>query len=224
MSQESTGPSQFDPMLVRRDDRASYDRVDAYSVLREGLVAHVGLIDEAGNPMVIPMLYALHDDSLFFHGAHLSRMFRQAKNGPRISATVTLFDGLVLARSAFHHSANYRSVVVLGQVSEVRDEGRKAEIFVALMEHYVPGRLGSVRGVSAKESRSTAVFELPVSEFSVKRRVGGPIDDEEDYDLPIWAGVLPTSVAAGLPIDDARLIEGIPRPSHLAGLIRRIEA
>jgi nitroimidazol reductase NimA-like FMN-containing flavoprotein (pyridoxamine 5'-phosphate oxidase superfamily) len=189
---------------VRRlPERASYDPASAYAILDEGLVCHVGVSTPEG-PVVIPMLYARDGDRLLLHGSVASRLLRGAAGeGAQVCVTVTLIDGLVLARSAFHHSMNYRSVVVFGQARRIDDPVEKLAALEVLVEALVPGRTADARRPSDVELRQTAVLALPLHELSVKVRDGGVKDEAEDLDLPVWAGVLPLPVVPGVPVPDA---------------------
>jgi len=199
---------------VRRlPERASYDRDLIEAILDEALTCHVGFVHD-GSPVVIPTIHARIGDTLYFHGSSASRMLRGMRSGDEISVNVTLLDGLVLARSAFHHSMNYRSVVVFGSPRVVTDDDEKREALRAITEHVVPGRWDDCRPMTEREFRVTLVASLPLDEVSAKVREGGPGDDEEDYDLPIWAGVIPLSVAAGEPIGDPLLRVDVPIPSY----------
>lgn len=204
---------------VRRDDRAVYDRRAIYDILDEAYFAHVGFVSE-GSPVVIPMLHARIDDALYLHGGPASRIMRTLKHGTEICVTVTLLDGLVLARSAFHHSANYRSVVAFGRPTVVADLDQRRTVLDAYTDKLVPDRRPHLRQMTDKEVRGTVVLAMPLDEASAKVRVGGPVDDEEDMDLDIWAGVIPLSLAAGDPIDDPLMRPGIPRPDHVARIGR----
>jgi nitroimidazol reductase NimA-like FMN-containing flavoprotein (pyridoxamine 5'-phosphate oxidase superfamily) len=190
--------------LVREADRAVYDRETVYSILDEGFLCHVGFVID-GQPFVIPTSYGRKDTSLYIHGSAASRTLRQLKEGVPVCVTVTLLDGLVLARSIFNHSMNYRSVVVLGTATLVDDPGEKIEALRLLSEHILPGRWADARQPNERELKATSVLRLPIDEFSAKVRVGPPIDDEEDYSFPTWAGVVPLEVTAGTPIDDPRI-------------------
>jgi uncharacterized protein len=192
----------------RAPQRARHDRSTIEAILDEGIVCHVGVVD-AGEPRVIPMLYARDGDVLYLHGATSSRLVR-AMDGGSVCATVTLLDGLVLARSAFHHSMNYRSVVVMGKAREVTDREEKLRVLTALVEHVVRGRSAEARGPNEAELRGTLVLALPIGEASAKIRTGPPLDDEEDYSLPVWAGVLPMKLAPQEPITDERSTADIP--------------
>jgi nitroimidazol reductase NimA-like FMN-containing flavoprotein (pyridoxamine 5'-phosphate oxidase superfamily) len=199
--------------LVREADRAVYDREAAYRILDEGFLCHVGFIAD-GQPFVIPTSYGRKDANLYIHGSAASRMLRQLKDGVPVCVTVTLLDGLVLARSVFNHSMNYRSVVVLGKATLVEDAEEKLEALRLLSEHILPGRWADARQPNERELKATSVLRLRIEEFSAKVRVGPPIDDEEDYSFPTWAGVVPLGMKAGEPIDDARLVAGRIVPDY----------
>ena len=199
---------------VRYAARARYDRATVHSILDQGLLAHVGFVVD-GDPFVIPMVYARVGDDLLLHGSPATRLFRALRPAPRICVTVTLVDGLVLARSAFHHSANYRSVVVVGEPEQVDDLKERAEALDRITERLVPGRLEHLRPVSDKDLRGTRVVRLPITEASAKLRSGPPSDEEEDYELPIWAGVLPFSTGIGAAIPDERNLPGVALPEHV---------
>jgi uncharacterized protein len=200
--------STTDRTRVRRAPaRASDDRAAAYAVLDEGLVAHVG-IQVDGQPYVIPMAYGRDGDRLLLHGSVASRLMRGLAGGLQVCVTVTLVDGLVMARSAFHHSMNYRSVVVLGEARRIEDPDEVAAALDVLVDHIVPGRSDELRPHTDVEVRQTMVLELPIDEASLKARTGGPIDDEADLDLPVWAGVVPLATTTGTPEPDARATGG----------------
>jgi uncharacterized protein len=190
--------------LVREAHRAVYDRETAYRILDEGFLCHVGFVAD-GQPFVIPTSYGRKDANLYVHGSAASRMLRQMKESVPVCITVTLLDGLVLARSVFNHSMNYRSVVVLGKATLVDDPEEKLEALRLLSEHILPGRWADSRPPNASELKQTSVLRLPIEEFSAKVRVGPPVDDEEDYSFPTWAGVIPLEMIASAPIDDSRL-------------------
>src|ERR1700689_475192 len=187
--------------LVREADRAVYDRAAAYKILDEGFICHVGFGGH-GQPFVIPTSYGRVGDSLYIHGSAASRMLRRVNEGIAVCVTVTLLDGLVLARSIFNHSMNYRSLVILGKATLVDDPAEKIEALRRLSEHILPGRWADSRQPNERELKATSVLRLPIEEFSAKVRVGPPIDDEEDYSFATWAGVVPLEMAAGKPIDD----------------------
>lgn len=199
--------------LKRLPKRAVYDRDLVYGILDEGFICHVGFAVD-GRPFVIPTGYARVEDQLFIHGSQVSRMLRTLAQGVEVCVTVTLVDGLVLARSAFHHSMNYRSVVIFGRASIVEQSEAKLAALLAFSEHVIPGRWDEVRAPSEHELKATTVLSLPLIEVSAKVRSGPPLDDEEDYSLNVWAGVVPLEVAAGAPVSDPRLPEGIETPPY----------
>jgi nitroimidazol reductase NimA-like FMN-containing flavoprotein (pyridoxamine 5'-phosphate oxidase superfamily) len=190
--------------VTREPERAVYERAIAYQILDEGFLCHVGFV-VAGQPFVIPTSYGRRGDELYIHGSAASRMLRNLDQGIPLCLTVTLVDGLVLARSIFNHSMNYRSVVVLGTAVAVNDPQEKLAALRALSEHILPGRWADVRGPNERELKATLVMRLPIEEFSAKVRQGPPVDDEEDYTFPTWAGVIPLTTVAGGPIADPRL-------------------
>jgi nitroimidazol reductase NimA-like FMN-containing flavoprotein (pyridoxamine 5'-phosphate oxidase superfamily) len=190
--------------LKRIPKRANYECETVYQILDEGLVCHVGFVVD-GQPFVIPTAYGRVEDKLYIHGSPASRMLRSLQEGIPVCITVTLIDGLVLARSAFHHSMNYRSVVVFGTASVVSNPEEKLEALYAFTEHVVPGRWEEVRQPSRSELTGTLVLSLPLVEASAKVRTGPPSDDEADYSIPVWAGEIPLRVVADAPIDDSRL-------------------
>ena len=199
--------------LKRLPKRGVYDRQLVYGILDEGFICHVGFVVE-GQPFVIPTGYARVDEQLFIHGSQVSRMLRTLSSGIDVCVAVTLVDGLVLARSAFHHSINYRSVVMFGRATIVDDREAKLAALFAFSEQVIPGRWNDVREPTEQELRATTVLSLPLVEVSAKVRTGPPIDDEEDYALNVWAGVLPLKIQAGAPINDPRLPEAIAPPSY----------
>lgn len=199
--------------LRRLPKRGSYDRQQIYDILDEGFICHVGFVVE-GKPVVIPTGYGRNGDQLLIHGSQASRMLRTLKTGVDVCVTVTLLDGLVLARSAFHHSLNYRSVVVFGNAKLVEDKDAKIEALRILSDHIIDQRWDDVREPNQQELNATTVLSLPLAEASAKIRTGPPLDDEEDYALPIWAGVVPLAIKAGEPIDDPRLADGLKPPDY----------
>ena len=199
--------------VVREPQRAVYDRATIYDILDEGFICHVGFGIE-GQPYVIPTSYGRKDDILYIHGSAASRMLRHANSGVPVCVTVTLLDGLVLARSIFNHSMNYRSVVVLGTAFAIEDLDEKLAALRALSEHILPGRWKDARQPKEQELKATTVLRLPIEEFSAKVRQGPPVDDEEDYSFPTWAGVIPLDMFAGRPLSDSRLLEGISLPEY----------
>jgi nitroimidazol reductase NimA-like FMN-containing flavoprotein (pyridoxamine 5'-phosphate oxidase superfamily) len=209
-----------DRTQVRRlPKRASYDRDAIYKILDEGLICHVGFMVE-GKPVVIPTGYGRAGDRLYIHGSAASRMLRTLERGVDVCVTVTLLDGLVLARSAFHHSMNYRSVVVFGRATLVEDREEKTEALRVLSDHIIPERWDEVRPPTESELRATTVLYLPITEASAKVRTGPPIDDEEDYQMTVWAGVLPLRLESGAPTDDPRLPSGIDPPEYVIDYAR----
>ncbi len=188
--------------------RGVYDRTAVNAILDEGFICHVGFLAE-GAPVVIPTGYGRNGEQLYVHGAAANRMLKTLSGGLEVSLAVTLVDGLVLARSAFHHSMNYRSVVLFGTARPILESAEKSAALRCISDHVTPGRWDEVRPPSEKELRATSVLALPLEEVSAKVRTGGPIDDEEDYELPIWAGVLPLTLSPQTPVADSRLAEGI---------------
>jgi uncharacterized protein len=206
--------------VTREPERAVYDRAEAYRILDEGFICHVGFVAE-GQPFVIPTSYGRKDDNLYIHGSAASRMLRNLDQGVPVCVTVTLLDGLVLARSIFNHSMNYRSVVVLGTAMLVTDPAGKLAALHALSEHILPGRWDDIRQPNERELKATSVLRLPIEEFSAKVRQGPPIDDEEDYSFPTWAGVIPLTMAAGAPVNDPKLDPPRPVPGYAQHYSRR---
>jgi uncharacterized protein len=203
---------------VRRlPERAAYDRATVHAILDEGFVCHVGFVVD-GQPYVVPTGYARVGETVYLHGSTGSRL--GLRSGMDVCVTVTLVDGLVLARSAFHHSMNYRSVMAIGRTRSVGDLGEKEAALRALVEHIVPGRSDEVRGADRRELAATAVLALPLVEVSAKVRAGPPKDDDPDYDLPIWAGTLPLALTPGDPAPDPVLDPSVPTPAHVASWSR----
>ena len=200
--------------VKRLPARGNYDRDTINSILDEAFICHVGFVVD-GQPYVIPTGFARIDDQLYIHGSAASRMLRNLSRGIEMCVTVTLIDGLVLARSAFHHSINYRTVVILGKATLVEDTDEKNRALEALTEHIVPNRWADVRWPTELELKATSVLKLPIEEASAKIRTGDPKDDEEDYAMDVWAGVLPLSLIPGEPIDDARLEQNTAIPSYI---------
>ena len=200
-------------VLKRLPQRGSFEREQINQILDEGIVCHVGFVAD-GHPVVIPTGYGRVEQDLIIHGSQASRMLRALKQGIDVCVTVTLIDGLVLARSAFHHSMNYRSVVIFGRARLIEDEHEKIDALRALSEHIVPGRWDEVRGPSERELQQTTVLSLPLTEASAKIRTGPPLDDEEDYQLDVWAGTIPLGLASGQPINDPRLSTGLATPPY----------
>ena len=205
--------------LVREAERGVYDRETAYRILDEGFLCHVGFVAD-GQPFVIPTSYGRKDDRLYIHGSAASRMLRQMKEGVPVCVTVTLLDGLVLARSIFNHSMNYRSVVILGKATPVDDPSEKVEALRLLSEHIIPGRWADARQPNERELKATLVMRVPIEEFSAKVRIGPPIDDEDDYSFPTWAGVVPLETVSRPPINDPRLDPQYEAPPYAARYVR----
>ena len=199
--------------LKRLPKRGVYDRNSVYEILDEGFICYVGFVVD-GKPVVIPTGYARIEDQLYIHGSQASRMLRTLSGGIDVCVTVTLVDGLVLARSAFHHSVNYRSVVIFGRASLVEDAESKLAALFAFSEHVIPDRWDDVRAPTPQELKATSVLSLKLAEASAKVRTGPPLDDEDDYSLPVWAGVIPLKLEAGAPVSDPRLPEGIAIPPY----------
>lgn len=188
---------------VRRlNERGHYERSLVHAILDEALICHVGFTSEGGQPVVLPTIHARAGDVLYLHGAPANHMLRSMAGGVPACVTATLVDGIVFARSAFHHSMNYRSVVVLGTAVAVEEETEKRAALDALVEHVAVGRAADARPVNEAELRKTLVLRLPIDEASAKVREGGPIDDEDDLDVPVWAGVVPLRIAGGAPEPD----------------------
>jgi uncharacterized protein len=199
--------------------RAVYEREAIEAILDEALVSHIGTVDPAGYPVVIPTLHARAGDWIYIHGSAASRTLREAERA-EICLTATLLDGLVLARSAFHHSVNYRSVVVFGRAEQIEASEDKRRALEAFTEKLVPGRWAEVRVPSEQELRGTAVLRLPLEEASAKVRSGGPIEEEADYELPVWAGTVGLRLVARNPEPDERVMPGVKCPDYVTELIR----
>jgi uncharacterized protein len=205
--------------VVREANRAVYDRDAIYKILDEGFVCHVGLTIE-GQPFVIPTMFARLDDHLYFHGSAASRMLRGASSGLPVCITVTLLDGLVLARSVFNHSMNYRSVVALGHATLISDPAEKLRALQAFTERLIPGRWNDARQPNEKELKATSILRLPLNEVSAKVRTGGVEDDADDYAFPVWAGIVPLRLAADAPVRDDRCDLAIPTPPYASSFKR----
>ena len=203
--------------VTRMPSRADYERETIEAILDEAIVSHVGTVSPDGHPIVIPTLHARAGDWLYIHGSAASPTLRRAEQG-EICLTATLLDGLVLARSAVHHSVNYRSVVVFGQAERIESSDGKRDALRTFTEKLVPGRWGDARLPTEKELKGTAVLRLPLVEASAKIRAGGPLDDEEDYKLPVWAGTIGLRIAASSPKPDNRLQPGVELPGYLTDL------
>lgn len=201
--------------LRRLPKRGFHDAETIHAILDAGFLAHVGFQVD-GQPFVIPTLYGRDGEKLYLHGSAASRMLGELAQGVAACVTVTLVDGLVLARSAFHHSMNYRSVVAFGTARKIEDETQKRNALRVVSEHLIRGRWNDVREPNSKELKATSVLEFQIEEASAKVRQGPPLDDEEDYSLPMWAGVLPLKLKAENPIADSRLAPGTALPRYLA--------
>src|SRR5215831_6936136 len=206
--------------VVREPHRGVYDRETVNKILDEAFICHVGFVVD-GQPFVIPTSYGRDGDVLYIHGSAASRMLRNLDSGIPVCVTVTLLDGLVLARSTFNHSMNYRSAVILGTAHAVTDSAEKVEALRLLSEHILPGRWAESRQPNDKELKATMVLRLPIEEFSAKVRKGPPLDDEEDLGFPTWAGVIPLSMVAGDPMDDSRLMPGLKPPPYARTYTRK---
>jgi uncharacterized protein len=210
--------SDFSPtertQVRRLPKRGNYDRETVYKILDEGMICHVGFVVD-GQPYVIPTGYGRSGDTLYIHGASTSRMLNSTAQGTPVCVTVTLVDGLVLARSAFHHSMNYRSIVILGIAHRVESDEEKLTALRIFTEHIVPGRWNDVRKPTPQEMKATVVLALPLQEVSAKIRTGPPIDDDADYEMPIWAGVLPLRLTSGIVEPDPRLTHKLGAPSYV---------
>jgi nitroimidazol reductase NimA-like FMN-containing flavoprotein (pyridoxamine 5'-phosphate oxidase superfamily) len=202
--------------LRRRPNRGAFETDTMYAILDEGFVCHIGFMAE-GHPVVIPTGYARRGDEIYVHGSSASRMLRALGDGIDICLAVTLVDGLVLARSAFHHSMNYRSVVVFGKARLVTDDREKIEALRCFTDHIVPGRWADLRPVTDQELRATSVLALPIREASAKIRTGPPLDDEEDHGWPVWAGVVPLYTRPGEPVPDDHGAPELPGLAFVAG-------
>jgi nitroimidazol reductase NimA-like FMN-containing flavoprotein (pyridoxamine 5'-phosphate oxidase superfamily) len=218
-SNSSSSAPSLRTRVVREPQRAVYDREVVYQILDEGFLCHVGFVAD-GQPFVIPTSYGHDGDVLYIHGSAASRMLRNLDQGLPVCVTVTLLDGLVLARSVFNHSMNYRSVVILGTATLVGDPAEKLAALRALSEHIIPGRWEYARQPNEKELKATSVLRLPINEFSAKVRVGPAIDDEEDYSFPTWAGVIPLEMTVGTAIRDERC--ELEMPEYLRNYSRRV--
>lgn len=208
---------------IRYSTRAHYDRDTVFPILDCGLVAHVGFVLDS-RPMVIPMAYVRVDETLYIHGAKAARIIKAGATTAPVCLTVTHIDGLVVARSAFNHSVNYRSVVVHGELRNVTDIEEKRHALVAVTNYLLPERWEEVRPMTDKELQSTGVLAVDIETAAAKIRQGPPIDDDEDYDLPIWAGVLPVTQSMGAPVADPRLLDGVEVPASIAAAQKKFSA
>jgi nitroimidazol reductase NimA-like FMN-containing flavoprotein (pyridoxamine 5'-phosphate oxidase superfamily) len=220
-SEDSGVPHRSRTTVRRLPQRGSNERAVVDSILDEALVCHVGFSTPEG-PVVLPTLFVRAADEIALHGAPANAMLRSSAGGGSICCTVTLVDALVMARSAFHHSVNYRSAVVFGRCREVTDPDEKLALMTALVDKVVPGRASEAREPNAKELRATQVVVMTIDDASAKIRTGPPADDEEDYELPVWAGELPLAAAPGRPVPDERLVRGVRAPRFVDGRWRAI--
>lgn len=212
MARESGAPSER-TRVKRANQRAVYDREGINAILDAQPLCHIGYVRD-GHPFVTPTFQWREGDTVYFHGSSASQALR-ASSGMDVCLTVSCLDGFVLARSGFHHSVNYRSVMILGKATPIEDDELKNTLLNNFVEGLFPGRVETLRPNNAQEIKATTVLSLPVSEASAKVRTGGPIDDDEDYALPIWAGVIPLQTTLGAPVDDGRLLDGVEVPDHV---------
>jgi nitroimidazol reductase NimA-like FMN-containing flavoprotein (pyridoxamine 5'-phosphate oxidase superfamily) len=206
--------------IKRLPKRGEYDRETIYRILDEALICHVGFVEDR-QPYVIPINFARLGNKIVLHGAKASRLLKHITAGHPVCVEATIVDGLVLARSVFHHSVNYRSAVLFGTGCAIQDEREKLAALEAIAEHLIPGRWQETRPPNQKEMNATSVVSIRIEEASAKVRMGPPVDDEEDYALPVWAGILPLQAAPSNPIRDERLPEDIPLPGYIAGYSRK---
>ena len=206
--------------MRRVPKRGTHDREVVHAILDEAPVCHLGFAVD-GQPFVIPTLHARRGDELLLHGSAASRALRALAGGAQVCVTVTLVDGLVLARSAFHHSVNYRSAMLFGTARAVEGDAAKTAALEAFTEKLVPGRWAGIRWPSPQELKGTAVLSMPIDEASAKVRTGGPVDDDEDYALDVWAGVVPLATVAGAPVPDPLLHPEVPIPAHVRAYTAR---
>jgi uncharacterized protein len=211
---EWTGPPTERTRVRRLPERGVYDRTTIDAILDEALICHLAYVVD-GQPRVIPTIHARDGDVLYVHGSNASRTLRAAKGGTPVAVEVTLVDGLVLARSAFHHSMNYRSVVMYGTAREISDPDEKWRAQQALVEHVVHGRSTDARMPNDRELNQTTILAVPLDEASAKIRTGPPKDEDEDYGLPVWAGVVPLATVPGEPVPDPAMDASVPEPDYL---------
>lgn len=214
-----SGPPTERTQVRRLPDRGVYDRQAIDAILDEALFCHLAYLHD-GSPRIIPTIHVRVGDTLYVHGSTASRTLRTLKEGIEVCVSITLLDGLVLARSAFNHSMNYRSVIVYGRAREVTDHDESVMAQRALVEQVVPGRAEQIRMPNERELKQTAIFAIPLDEASAKVRTGPPKDEDEDYALPVWAGVVPLAVTAGTPISDPKLPPGIEAPANVVAYRR----
>jgi hypothetical protein len=200
--------------VKRHPERGAYDKTTVYQIIDEALICHVAFVQD-DEPFVIPTLHARHDDSILLHGATSSRLMRHLASGQRVSVAISLVDGLVLARSVFNHSINYRSVVLFGQGQKIESDAQKLMALERFTERIMPGRWADARMPTATELKATAVSKVPIELASAKMRQGPPVDDEADLNLPVWAGILPIRQRAGDPAADPRQSNEMPLPDYI---------
>ena len=208
--------------IHRMPKRGHYDRETIYQILDEALICHVGFVQD-NQPYVIPINFARVEDTIVLHGAKASRLLKHIEAGHPVCVEATIVDGLVLARSVFHHSVNYRSVVLFGRGHLIADEQEKLAALEAVTEHLIPGRWKEARLPSQKELNATSVVSIQIDEASAKVRVGPPVDEEEDYALPVWAGILPLQEMPLAPVRDALQSDSVPMPEYVEQYSRKRE-
>jgi len=215
---EAERPVDFPPSdktrVKRLHQRARYDRESAYAILDSGVLCHVGYVID-GQPYVTPTAYWREDDRVYWHGSSASRMLRKVKEGVPVCFTVAMLDGLVLARSGFHHSVNYRSLMAFGRAEAIEDEAEKIRSLDVFIDRLTPGRAAEIRPATSQEIKATTLLRMKLDEVAVKIRNGPPVDDEEDYALDVWAGVVPVRTVVGAAEDDPRLKPGVAEPAYL---------
>lgn len=206
--------------INRLPKRGHYDRETIYAILDEALICHVGFVED-GQPYVIPINFARMDDTIILHGAKASRLLKHIEAGHPVCVEATIVDGLVLARSVFHHSVNYRSVVLFGTGHAIEEEQEKMAALEAVTEHLIPGRWKEARLPNPKEMKATRVVAIQIDEASAKVRVGPPVDEEEDYALPVWAGLLPLQETPAAPVRDELQSQDVVLPEYIAKYSRK---
>lgn len=222
MSDEPSRPTER--TRVRRvPERGRYDPNVVNEIIDAALIAHVGIVDDSGQPYVIPMIVARDGDRLLLHGSTASRLMRAASSGGNVCVTITHLDGVIAARSVFHSSMNYRSAVVLGRAAPILDPDEKLAALEKLVNHLIPGRWGEARQPNEKELKQTLILAVPLSESSAKIRTGPPADDEADLDLPIWAGEIPLRTVALPPVADPGFKTGSDPPPSIKAFLERVE-
>lgn len=204
--------------IKRLPERGVYDRETIYQIIDEAPICHVGILEQM-QPVVIPTIHARIEDRLVLHGSAASRLMNYARSGKPLCVTITIVDGIVLARSLFNHSMNYRSVVIFGTGEPVEGDEEKMAVLKAISDHLVEGRWNDARQPNDKELRATKVISIPISDASAKIRSGPPNDGEEDRELPVWAGVIPVRLEASQPVPDPKLEQHTPVPEYLSGVV-----